>query len=218
MIECMKRMPGKKQRKQTKSITRQAVDVLLLLSIAIFYTGLYSCVQRLSPQESKNGPRLESVGDTAYNIKQYIKRDSLGKIEVVGQYLNGKKDGLWRYFVREELVRIEILAEGKIIGVYHPESGSRYEGIRVRMSDDCARQSYFNHNKLVKEEIQCDSTQITDAYYFRGDTTLMIRLQDNVPLYTLVSDIDKRIHTIIVPFGDTSNLIIDLKQRKYSVK
>lgn len=157
--------------------------------------------------------------DTGFHFTQYIERDSAGAVNVIGQYLNGKKDGCWRYFFQGVLVRTVIYQDGKLIASIKPEAKKQYELIKLFLPDATEREFMFTGSVLQTESSISDSVTTINRFNSYGkDTSILYHMQGDDIVYTMMRGRDKRMYSMLVPVNDTNFLIIDLKSKTYRLK
>ena len=132
---------------------------LVTLSIAIMACEKVTPVKKntvvAQPQAQENAVTTLLPADSLMSDGPFIKRYPAGNIEVMGNFLNGKREGMWAYFYPNgkqwsECYYKEGIKEGPVTTAF--ENGQkRYEGFYVSGKEQGKWKFWDEKGKLLKE-------------------------------------------------------------------
>jgi hypothetical protein len=218
----MKKMLSRKPKKPKPSMKKAGDNQVILVAVFLlfsFFAGCYNQGMQAKKKLSAN-TKQESNNDSLFKLVQYVKNDPVNKSKIVGQFLNEKKDGIWRYFIMEKLQKVEIYVSGKLIGNYYPETNNSYEKYEFTMPDNTERQFYFKGKQsVIEKNINADIT-IMDKFdqFKKTDTIITTRYVNDNIIFSLLSTKIGKYHALIVPVKDTNVLNINLNTKNFTLK
>ncbi len=199
--------------------TSRKLKINILFILAGFIL-LYSCRDHKLTKSENITQRIGHDADTNYQFSAYIKKDSAGNVQVVGQLLNGKKDGAWRFYHNKKLAWTEYYDQDHRILVSKPEERNTFATYQVYLPDSLSKIFSYSKNKLSKIETIHYSQSVQEQFDYQKNTDTLIinnKINDSVFFNTLTNR-KNSFYQMAFAVNDSSVLLIDLVSGKFYVK
>jgi len=204
-----------KQKKHKMNMKIKKMEVKLFVIIPFLVLSICSC--KNYKLINKN---ISNNVDSGYNFTTYLKRDSTGHVTVMGQFLNGKKDGAWRYFSNGKLIRTNFYFANDRILETTPELEHTFQTYQIYLPDSERKTfSYkknilknietFNNNNWVKEEFN---------FFKKTDTLIINKVINDSTFFGIITNKKNSFYQMTFLINDSSTLFIDVTGKKFQIR